>query len=94
MGRCDAELDVDATEIPSDDYGKLCTNDLKRDINIYAARMVKSTHLIVSAAVLGPNHCPTPFPSSFPARTILCTLNGHSVDGELKNQVKFWTGVA
>jgi hypothetical protein len=47
--------------------------------------------LIAPAAVLGPNHWPTSFPSSFPASAILCTLNGHRVDGESKNHVKIWT---
>ena len=76
-----------AIETPSDAYGKLCTNDLKEDVSIYAAKMATSTHLIVSAAVLGPNHCPTSFPSSFLARDILSTLNGHGVDGGSKNHV-------
>jgi hypothetical protein len=52
-----------------------------------------STHLIAPAAVLGPNHCPTSLPSSFPARAIRCTLNGQSGDGESKNHVKIWTYV-
>ena len=75
------DLAVDATEIPSDAYGKLCTNDLKRDISIYAAKMATSTYLIAPAEVLGLNHCQTSFPSSSPTKAILCTLYGHSVDG-------------
>jgi hypothetical protein len=51
--------------------------------------MATSTHLIEPAAVLGPNHCPSSFPSSFLARAILCTLNGHNVKGESKNHITF-----
>ena len=70
------DLAVDATEIPSDAYGKLCTNDLKRDISIYAAKMATFTYLIAPAEALGLNHCPTSFPSSFPTKAILCTQYG------------------
>ena len=86
------DLPSTATETSSDESGKLCTNDLKREreIGIHSATMVTSTRLIAPATVLSP-HCPTPFPSSFPARTVLCTLNGHRVNGESKNHVKIWT---
>ena len=40
------------------------------------------------AVVLGLNHCPTSFPSSLSAIVILCTLNGHRVDGESKTTSK------
>ena len=56
-------------------------------------RALSFTHLIAPAAVLGPNHCPTSLPSSFPARAIRCTLNGQCGDGESKNHVKIWTYV-
>ena len=49
-----------------------------------------STHLIAPAGVLGPNHCPTSFLSSFLARAIRCRLNRLSGDGESKNHVKIW----
>ena len=81
-----------ATEMPSNASGKLCTNDLKKErgVNIHSAPMATSTHLIAPTAVLG-LHCPTSFPSSFPARAVLCTLNGHRVNSESKNHVKIWT---
>jgi hypothetical protein len=56
-------------------------------------RALSFTHLIAPAAVLGPNHCPTSLPSSFPARAMRCTLNGLSGDGESKNHVRIWTYV-
>ena len=58
------DLAVDAIEIPSDASGKLCTNNLRRYVSIYAAKMTAPTHLIAPAAVLGLNHCPTSFLSS------------------------------
>ena len=36
----------------------------------------------------GPNHCLTSFPTSLSAEVILCTPNGHSVDGESKTTSK------
>src|SRR5579872_4322753 len=52
------------------------------------------TYFIAPAAVLGPNHCPTSFPRSFPANAIRWTLNGHSGEGESKNHVISWIYVA
>ena len=52
------------------------------------------TYLIAPAAVLGPNHCPTSFLNSFPARAILCTENGACGAGVSKNHVSNLTYVA
>lgn len=58
-----------------------------------SAQRVK-THLTAPAAVLGPNHSPTSFPSCFPTSAIRCTLNGHAADGSSKNHPKICTYVA
>jgi len=44
------------------------------------------------AAVLGPNHSPTSFPSSLPINAMRWTLNGHRGDGSSKNQdrMRIW----
>ena len=78
-----------ATVITSNPSGKFCTKDFESKHS--RETMATPTHLIAPAVVLGPNHCPTSFLSPFLASTILCTLNGHSVDGESKNHVKIWT---
>ena len=54
----------------------------------------KDTYLIAPAAMLGPNHCPTWVPSSFPARAMRCTLNGAWGSGVSRNQVMMRTYVA
>jgi len=50
------------------------------------------TDLRAPAAVLGPNHSPTSFPSSLPINAMRWTLNGHSGDGSSKNQdrMRMW----
>jgi hypothetical protein len=54
-------------------------------------RVGGTTNLIAPAATLGPNHCPTSVPRSFPARAIRCTLNGALGEGVSKNQVRICT---
>jgi hypothetical protein len=49
---------------------------------------------IAPAAVLGPNHCPTSFPSSLPASAIRCTENGAAGAGVSRNHVSRRTYVA
>lgn len=85
-----------ATETPSPAFGNACTSALDYKIPVSKVGVVGNaiTHLIAPAAVLGPNHCPTSFPRSFPANAILWTLNGHNGEGESKNHDINWIYVA
>src|SRR5712671_6398114 len=67
---------------------------LCRKIRIQRNSKASPTHLSAPAAVLGPNHCPTSLPRSFPASAIRCTLNGQKGEGESKNHVRICTYVA
>ena len=52
------------------------------------AMMVTSMHLIAPVGYLVQTIAQRPFQVPFPARAILCMLNGHSVNGESKNHIK------
>lgn len=84
-----------AIETPSPAFGNACTSALVPELHKRVEAGQKTfTYLIAPAAVLGPNHCPTSFPRSFPASAIRWTLNGHNGEGESKNQVINWMYVA